>query len=465
MLRAPRVKHAASGPERCAPRGRAPRPAAGVPPPPPRAPLPPPHRRHPLRRPRHLRRREARPPCPCSSPSPSPRRLPWQTEGTRSAGAPRQRRRRLPRFHRYDGRQRGCAPPARYSVALRPGFLGRARPAHAAGGDWHHGDHQRLHDGAELPRARRAARAVQPDARRVSALFASERPRPRFRLPQGSVGKHRGMAPRVQDCAKASGRWGQALAGLYLQARRGARRSRFAAQRAARGTRAQMRRCAAPCVCRLTWHARADERGSGRRLFSLRLPVPPGTRCGLSRARGPASHSPRPTLRSAPTLTRGPFRDRRRPHGAAAGGPGHRQGRRRSPLRRGCRVRLRRSTRLAVRPPFDRFPDRSSLRNPHPTHHSTVAASAVANVGGFLAIWALYTGAVHASYPVMCLAFACAYACGAGYSLGALCVPQINCVSASHVCLTLDDAPAAPSCLANTRWPISRRFGGWWRAS
>ena len=75
-------------------------------------------------------------------------------------------------------------------------------------------------------------------------------------------------------------------------------------------------------------------------------------------------------------------------------------------------------------PPYARFPDRSSPCNPPLMHHSTVAASAVANVGGFLAIWALYTGAVHASYPVMCLAFACAYACGAGYSLGALCVPH-----------------------------------------
>ena len=61
---------------------------------------------------------------------------------------------------------------------------------------------------------------------------------------------------------------------------------------------------------------------------------------------------------------------------------------------------------------------------PHPPR-STVAASAVANVGGFAAIWALYTGALHASYPVMCLAFACAYACGAGYSLGALCVALV----------------------------------------
>ena len=35
---------------------------------------------------------------------------------------------------------------------------------------------------------------------------------------------------------------------------------------------------------------------------------------------------------------------------------------------------------------------------------------------------ALYTGAVHAPYPLMCLAFGCAYACGAGYGLGGLCV-------------------------------------------
>ena len=67
-----------------------------------------------------------------------------------------------------------------------------------------------------------------------------------------------------------------------------------------------------------------------------------------------------------------------------------------------------------------------------------MAASAVINVGGFLAIWALYTGAAHASYPVMCLAFACAYACGAGYSLGALCVPRygVVCVSGSSRFLT-----------------------------
>jgi hypothetical protein len=71
-----------------------------------------------------------------------------------------------------------------------------------------------------------------------------------------------------------------------------------------------------------------------------------------------------------------------------------------------------------------------------------VAASAVANVGGFLAIWALYTGAAHASYPVMCLAFACAYACGAGYSLGALCVPASHQMLACSLACSLAFAAA-----------------------
>jgi hypothetical protein len=105
----------------------------------------------------------------------------------------------------------------------------------------------------------------------------------------------------------------------------------------------------------------------------------------------------------------------------------------------------------------------------HPLARRTVAASAAVNVLGFLSIWhapahthahacpcaramhrlissltarpglnvcsppclplslnvvnvrrALYNGVVTVSYPVMCLAFACAYACGAGYGLGAL---------------------------------------------